>query len=53
MKVKLSGYYFWHWLAGFWSYYCNHSIWWALLHFICGPIYLAYRIVFHTHMFTK
>jgi hypothetical protein len=31
-------------LAAFWSYATNHSIIWAILHFLIGPIYLAYRI---------
>lgn len=25
------------------SWFLNHSIWWAILHFICGPFYLAYK----------
>lgn len=41
------------WLAAFWSYSINHSILWALLHFILGPAYLAYRIAFHTNLLPK
>lgn len=36
------------WLAAFWSYSVNHSILWAVFHFVMGPAYLAYRIVYHT-----
>lgn len=38
------------WLAAFWSYAVNHSVLWAIFHFIVGPSYLAYRIIFHTQL---
>lgn len=41
------------WLAAFWSYSINHSVLWAIFHFICGPAYLAYRIVFHTGLLPR
>lgn len=44
---------FTYWLAAFWSYSVNHSALWAIFHFICGPAYLAYRIVFFTNLLPK
>lgn len=42
-----------YWLAAFWSYAINHSILWAIFHFVCGPAYIAYRIVFHTNLLPR
>lgn len=36
------------WLAAFVSYSVNHSILWAIFHFLCGWSYIIYRLVFHT-----
>lgn len=41
------------WLAAFWSYAINHSIWWAIFHFICGPAYVAYAVVYHTSLLPR
>lgn len=38
------------WTAAFVSYSANHSILWAIFHFLCGWAYLAYRVVFHSNL---
>ena len=30
------------------SYALNHSFWWAVLHFFCGPFYLLYVVFART-----
>lgn len=40
-------------LAAFLSYATNHSILWAIFHFMCGGIYIAYWLVFHLKDFLR
>ena len=35
--------------SAFLSYALNHSIWWSILHFFCGWIYVIYAILFRFH----
>lgn len=40
-------------LAAFLSYMVNHSVWWAILHFLVAPIYLPYWLCFHSTLFSS